>query len=134
MMSTAPHSAKLPAGDMVVYPATSLHHVNPVTRGVRSGFVFLGAEHGARRWSKNASFRSRHGDQPGESGFAEPCGSREPDELLSQFVASLCGSVAVMNRSLPDPLPSSAVNRSVVWLRDGRLLTPNQSRELLLSL
>ena len=83
---------------MVVYPGTSLHHVNPVTRGVRSGVIFLGAEHGARRRSKNASFRSRYGDQPGESGIAEPRGGGEPDELLSQFAASLCGSVAVMNR------------------------------------
>ena len=29
------HSAKLGAGDMVLYPSTSLHHVRPVTRGVR---------------------------------------------------------------------------------------------------
>jgi PKHD-type hydroxylase len=29
------HSAKLPAGDMILYPATSLHRVTPVTRGVR---------------------------------------------------------------------------------------------------
>ena len=29
------HSAKLPAGDMVLYPSTSLHQVTPVTRGVR---------------------------------------------------------------------------------------------------
>jgi PKHD-type hydroxylase len=29
------HAVKLPAGDMVVYPATSLHRVTPVTRGVR---------------------------------------------------------------------------------------------------
>jgi PKHD-type hydroxylase len=29
------HGAKLPAGDMVLYPATSLHQVTPVTRGVR---------------------------------------------------------------------------------------------------
>ncbi len=31
------HSVKLPAGDMVVYPATSLHQVAPITRGVRTG-------------------------------------------------------------------------------------------------
>jgi PKHD-type hydroxylase len=29
------HKAKLPAGDMIVYPATSLHRVTPVTRGAR---------------------------------------------------------------------------------------------------
>ena len=29
------HSIKLAAGDMVVYPATSLHKVTPITRGVR---------------------------------------------------------------------------------------------------
>jgi len=33
---------KLPGGDMVVYPSTSLHHVTPVTRGVRvSSFFWL---------------------------------------------------------------------------------------------
>ncbi|KVL97380.1 Fe2+-dependent dioxygenase [Burkholderia stagnalis] len=31
---------KLPAGDMVVYPATSLHQVTPVTRGVRVASFF----------------------------------------------------------------------------------------------
>lgn len=34
------HSAKLPAGDMIVYPANSLHHVNAVTRGVRLASFF----------------------------------------------------------------------------------------------
>jgi PKHD-type hydroxylase len=34
------HSAKLPAGDMIVYPANSLHRVNAVTRGVRLASFF----------------------------------------------------------------------------------------------
>jgi PKHD-type hydroxylase len=34
------HRVKLAAGDMVVYPATSLHEVTPVTRGVRTSCFF----------------------------------------------------------------------------------------------
>lgn len=34
------HEVKLPAGDMVVYPATSVHRVAPVTRGVRLASFF----------------------------------------------------------------------------------------------
>ncbi|KVE36450.1 Fe2+-dependent dioxygenase [Burkholderia sp. TSV86] len=34
------HRAKLPAGDMVLYPASSLHRVTPVTRGVRVASFF----------------------------------------------------------------------------------------------
>jgi len=34
------HSVKLPAGDMVLYPATSLHSVTPITRGVRVASFF----------------------------------------------------------------------------------------------
>jgi PKHD-type hydroxylase len=34
------HSVKLPAGDMVVYPATSLHQVAPIARGIRTSCFF----------------------------------------------------------------------------------------------
>lgn len=34
------HRTKLPAGDMVVYPSTSLHQVTPVTRGARTACFF----------------------------------------------------------------------------------------------
>lgn len=34
------HSVKLPAGHLALYPATSLHHVRPVTRGVRLAAFF----------------------------------------------------------------------------------------------
>jgi PKHD-type hydroxylase len=34
------HSIKLPAGHLILYPATSLHHVQPVTRGARIASFF----------------------------------------------------------------------------------------------
>ena len=34
------HSVKLPAGHLVLYPAGSLHHVQPVTRGARLASIF----------------------------------------------------------------------------------------------
>ena len=34
------HEAKLPAGDLIVYPSSSLHRVAPVTRGARLASFF----------------------------------------------------------------------------------------------
>ena len=38
---------KLPAGDMVIYPSSSVHRVEPVTRGASSRQFLLGRKHGA---------------------------------------------------------------------------------------
>ncbi len=36
------HRVKLPAGDMILYPGSSLHHVQPVTRGARiASFMWI---------------------------------------------------------------------------------------------
>ena len=35
-----PQTVKLPAGHLAVYPASSLHHVTPVTRGTRIASFF----------------------------------------------------------------------------------------------
>jgi PKHD-type hydroxylase len=47
------HSVKLPAGDMILYPASSLHRVTPVTRGARVASFFwiqsMVRDDGARR-------------------------------------------------------------------------------------
>ena len=34
------HTAKFAAGDLLIYPATSLHRVTPITRGVRTACFF----------------------------------------------------------------------------------------------
>ncbi|WP_158807126.1 Fe2+-dependent dioxygenase [Beijerinckia sp. L45] len=34
------HSVKLPAGDLIIYPSDSLHHVTPITEGSRSASFF----------------------------------------------------------------------------------------------
>ena len=87
------HAAKLPAGDMVVYPATSLHHVNPVTRGVRLASFFWVQSMVRDDGQRTLLFDLDHGDQSGQSSFAQPSRGSEPDELLSQFAAALRGGV-----------------------------------------
>ncbi len=53
---------KLPAGHMILYPATSLHHVRPVTRGARLASFFWIQEHGARRRERTLLFDLDTGD------------------------------------------------------------------------
>lgn len=65
------HKVKLPAGDMVLYPSTSLHRVEPVTRGARVASFFwtqsMVRDDGRRSLLFDmdmaiASLREKHGD------------------------------------------------------------------------
>jgi len=64
------HSIKLPAGDLVLYPGTSLHKVTPVTRGARVASFFwiqsLLAEDAQRRlmFELDVSIRRLSADVP----------------------------------------------------------------------
>lgn len=67
------HEVKLPAGDAIVYPSTSIHEVQPVTRGERLA-SFLWAQSMVRDDWKRAmlyeldaniqALRAKHGDGP----------------------------------------------------------------------
>ena len=52
-------AVKLPAGDMIVYPATSLHRVTPITRGSRWSSFFWTPIDGQGRWTTGAAVRPR---------------------------------------------------------------------------
>ncbi|MGE0628699.1 MAG: Fe2+-dependent dioxygenase [Hyphomicrobiaceae bacterium] len=47
------HSVKLPPGHMVIYPATSLHSVTPITRGSRWSAVFWTQSMVKEDWRRN---------------------------------------------------------------------------------
>lgn len=50
------HEVKLPAGDMILYPATSLHRVEPVTRGARVSSFFWLQSMIRDNWQRNMLF------------------------------------------------------------------------------
>jgi len=65
------HEVKLPAGDLILYPATSVHRVEPVTRGVRVCSFFWVQSMVRDDWQRSMlyeldrniqSLRQRHGD------------------------------------------------------------------------
>ena len=72
------HSVKLPAGSLVLYPSTSLHHVHPVTRGARVCSFFwmqsMVRDDGERTllFDLDAAIRSLNQTAPG---IPSPCSS-----------------------------------------------------------
>lgn len=50
------HEVKLPAGDLLLYPATSLHRVEPVTRGLRTCAFFWTQSLVASDWQRTMLF------------------------------------------------------------------------------
>lgn len=69
------HEVKLPAGDLVLYPATSLHMVTPITRGARvASFFWL------QSMIREAQARSLIFDLDGTiQSLSERVGSDDPD-------------------------------------------------------
>ena len=107
---------KLPAGDLVLYPATSLHRVTPVTCGVRVACLLLGAEHGARRRAARAPLRSRHGGRQADARHSGPRVGRFLDRLLSQPAANVGGTLSA------GCLRSAALTRGDIFLAAQRAL------------
>ncbi len=64
------HEVKLPAGDLIVYPSSSLHRVQPVTSRRTTGLVLLGAEPDPRRRSAATAVRTGHLDPAPAAGPA----------------------------------------------------------------
>lgn len=67
------HEVKLPAGDMIVYPSSSLHRVEPVTRGARIASFFWTQSMVRSDWHRHMLFeldstiqalRAKQGDSP----------------------------------------------------------------------
>ena len=83
------HAVKLPAGDLILYPATSLHRVNPVTRGSRWSSFFWIQSMVRDDGERGAAVRPRHGDQPGQPRRARPPFRGRADELLPQPAPAL---------------------------------------------
>ena len=83
------HRIKLPAGDMILYPGTSLHRVEPVTGGVRLAAFFWVAEHGARRQPARPAVRSRHRDP---AACRRRCPTARPSRNCSTSTTTCCGN------------------------------------------
>ena len=89
------HAVKLPAGDLIIYPATSLHNVTPITRGSRIASFFWTQSLIRDVSQARAAVRSRHGDHPADADHPDHPSLVHADRLLSQPAAAVVGGIAV---------------------------------------
>ena len=82
--ATGARSVKLPAGDLILYPATSLHRVTPVTRGTRLASFFWIQSMVRDDDAADAALRPRHVDRAPHPRRARPRGAGFAHRLLSQ--------------------------------------------------
>jgi PKHD-type hydroxylase len=76
-------AVKLAAGDMVLYPASSLHRVAPVTAGARVASVLLDRKPGRRRRRAHAAVRPRPVDPAAHArAGAAPAAAAQTDRHL----------------------------------------------------
>ncbi len=87
------HKVKLPAGDMVLYPSSSLHSVTPGDARCAHRVVLLDSKHDSRRRAADAALRSRCVDSTALAGRAGASVSRSTDRRLSQPASSVGGDV-----------------------------------------
>ena len=87
------HKVKLPAGDMVLYPSSSLHSVTPVTERRAGRVVLLDSKHDSRRRPPHAAVRSRRGHSAALARRAGASVRRAADWRLPQPSSPMGGDV-----------------------------------------
>ena len=86
-----PRRVRLPAGHLLLYPSSSIHRIEPVTRGA-AGLVLLGPEPGARRRRPGGAVRTRqHPAHPAARDGAGEAGPAQPDGRLPQPAEAVGG-------------------------------------------
>ena len=109
------HSVKLPAGSMVVYPATSLHQVTPITRGVRTSCFFWVQSLIRDETQRGVLYQMDEAIQRLNQTNADELARRSLDRLLSQPRQDL--ERDLMAEAAATALPSNRVNRRLAFVR-----------------